>query len=349
MTLILSLGNRDYLVQVSERRLTALGKIVSEEANKAGIFSCENARVAYGFTGIAQAPGFRTSEWIATALHDCAPKEYTLGHTLDQFRERATQDFQSLVPLRRLRQQDKRLSIMFTGYLWASSPPTLSLNILTNFQDLDGGVDSRAAWDEFRLFSFTEPQPLSDQAAILHRIGAWPATTVKDGAELHRLLCERRPHHAVIQKAVEIIRLASTRPQASRTVGKQITAITIWPDRTKKAEFGYYSEGLATDYPIPDLVVETDDDLRTVTLGGYFQMLDQNGPAPFIVPKTRPNAPCPCGSGKKYKYCHGQKKPEQSMRLVITPERASSRAENSLEPPGQKTFTFDFAELKRSV
>ena len=23
-------------------------------------------------------------------------------------------------------------------------------------------------------------------------------------------------------------------------------------------------------------------------------------------PKVRPNDPCPCGSGKKYKRCHGQ-------------------------------------------
>ncbi len=30
--------------------------------------------------------------------------------------------------------------------------------------------------------------------------------------------------------------------------------------------------------------------------------------APFVrgVPKVGRNEPCPCGSGKKYKHCHGQ-------------------------------------------
>jgi preprotein translocase subunit SecA len=30
--------------------------------------------------------------------------------------------------------------------------------------------------------------------------------------------------------------------------------------------------------------------------------------APFVreEPKTGRNEPCPCGSGKKYKYCHGK-------------------------------------------
>jgi preprotein translocase subunit SecA len=28
---------------------------------------------------------------------------------------------------------------------------------------------------------------------------------------------------------------------------------------------------------------------------------------PIAYPKVAPKAPCPCGSGKKYKYCHGNK------------------------------------------
>ncbi len=35
------------------------------------------------------------------------------------------------------------------------------------------------------------------------------------------------------------------------------------------------------------------------------QVLVGNG-KPFIARKIRPNDPCPCGSGKKYKYCHGR-------------------------------------------
>jgi uncharacterized protein YecA (UPF0149 family) len=29
-------------------------------------------------------------------------------------------------------------------------------------------------------------------------------------------------------------------------------------------------------------------------------------PAPVAIPKVGRNEPCPCGSGKKYKQCHGR-------------------------------------------
>ncbi|MEX2647741.1 MAG: SEC-C metal-binding domain-containing protein, partial [Alphaproteobacteria bacterium] len=29
-------------------------------------------------------------------------------------------------------------------------------------------------------------------------------------------------------------------------------------------------------------------------------------PKPSAIPKVGRNEPCPCGSGKKYKHCHGQ-------------------------------------------
>jgi preprotein translocase subunit SecA len=29
------------------------------------------------------------------------------------------------------------------------------------------------------------------------------------------------------------------------------------------------------------------------------------GSGPGVDPRTPRNAPCPCGSGKKYKHCHG--------------------------------------------
>ncbi len=34
---------------------------------------------------------------------------------------------------------------------------------------------------------------------------------------------------------------------------------------------------------------------------------DQSTNAPRRAAKVRPNDPCPCGSGKKYKHCHGAK------------------------------------------
>ena len=40
-------------------------------------------------------------------------------------------------------------------------------------------------------------------------------------------------------------------------------------------------------------------------------------PIPIVEhsPKPARNAPCPCGSGKKYKKCHGRPDAEQTARL----------------------------------
>ncbi len=37
---------------------------------------------------------------------------------------------------------------------------------------------------------------------------------------------------------------------------------------------------------------------------------------PRKVNKVRPNEPCPCGSGKKYKHCHGSAKVNQTASAV---------------------------------
>jgi preprotein translocase subunit SecA len=38
--------------------------------------------------------------------------------------------------------------------------------------------------------------------------------------------------------------------------------------------------------------------------------------APRRVKKVRPNEPCPCGSGKKYKHCHGSVKTQQAASII---------------------------------
>ena len=54
------------------------------------------------------------------------------------------------------------------------------------------------------------------------------------------------------------------------------------------------------------------DDIRMVENLGYtnnevLKMMQTSQPVMRRVNKISPNEPCPCGSGKKYKYCHGRK------------------------------------------
>jgi hypothetical protein len=37
----------------------------------------------------------------------------------------------------------------------------------------------------------------------------------------------------------------------------------------------------------------------------------------WIVPKVKMNQPCPCGSGKKYKACHGDPKKREELGIKL--------------------------------
>jgi hypothetical protein len=55
------------------------------------------------------------------------------------------------------------------------------------------------------------------------------------------------------------------------------------------------------------------------------------------VPKVRPNDPCPCGSGKRYKKCHGQtrdkKGAKEGRKAGVDAESTESGAEDAREEP----------------
>ena len=64
MTLIVALGNTEQVIQISDRRLTCDGKLIDDESNKCGVLFCLNARMAFGFTGLARWKNFETTKWL---------------------------------------------------------------------------------------------------------------------------------------------------------------------------------------------------------------------------------------------------------------------------------------------
>lgn len=68
MTLILSLANKDFVIQVSDRRLSSNGRIIDEDSNKSTYLVTDDSRMLFGFTGIAQYKSFVTRRWILDTL-----------------------------------------------------------------------------------------------------------------------------------------------------------------------------------------------------------------------------------------------------------------------------------------
>jgi hypothetical protein len=85
MTLIVSLANKDFVVQISDRRLSSNGRLIDDESNKCGVVFCLNARMAFGYTGLARYKNFSTATWLLSVLHDSATPDYTIGGAYPKF------------------------------------------------------------------------------------------------------------------------------------------------------------------------------------------------------------------------------------------------------------------------
>ena len=96
------------------------------------------------------------------------------------------------------------------------------------------------------------------------------------------------------------------RPAANNTIGKQLSILTIPRSLEQLVVSGYYSNINTNTYYMHDMVILNPSsghmmkDLQLTKIGG------PDIERPMIVPRVGRNYPCPCGSGKKYKKCHGR-------------------------------------------
>lgn len=306
MTLVLAAANSEQIVMLTDRRLTSAGTVVEEEAGKLCIFVLGGARFAVGFTGLARAQGFDMRQWLLQALWDSAePNLIQSLATLTRFRERASRDFAQLSALRALKPQEKRTEFVFVGYLRDRSQSVLVTALVSNCRDTAQQRATTTCWDEFALSAGRENVPRTEEPVLIAWAGAAAAVKERDVDALRPLLLERKPHQAVLGKAIEIMIDAADRPQAGGTVGKRIVWVRIPSDFLSPSEMGYYAAEPTFDVYTPDIVTRTPSGSGS---HAFFSVKreDRSTP-PSIVPKVHRHAPCPCKSGRRYAQCHGRR------------------------------------------
>lgn len=311
MTIILTLINSDQTIQLSDRRFTRNGILVDDkddEHNKGGVFVTSNARLTFGFAGLASYETsygtFETQKWILSSLVDLAPPDYVTKPILDRLTAKASIDFSKLPSLAGVPAMHKRLSVMFSGYLYHHSPPMAAVAIMTNFQDFKNGKDSDIAWDQFRWFPWNEKRPRIENPILIQSIGTCLPVNESDLESLKFLLTERKPARAIIGKAVEIIRKLADHPKAANSIGKQVSSIILPRDpdldpiseyHTMKPRSVIFTTSMAIAVKGKQIAIADPE----------FGVDEPNAPN-IVFPKVGRNVPCPCGSGKKYKRCHGK-------------------------------------------
>lgn len=303
MTLIVALANKDYVIQISDRRLTTNGRLMDDESNKSSVIFSTNARLACGFTGLAKAGRFDTQKWLLSALHASAPPDFTIGESLNRFTAAATQKFKNDPDLRNVPKAHKRLAFMFSGFVNYDGNFRPGCAIVSNFFNFEENTAEDIARDEFTA-RYQTARPEVELPTLVQRVGNWHGMRSDDESVLREMLSRGLPASAVVGKAVEIVREIAGRAASQGLIGKQLTAVVVPKSLDRPIESGYYSDKVRPETFMPSHVYLLPDQHLVVDAISIRPV--EADTLPLSVPKVRRKMPCPCGSGKKYKHCHGR-------------------------------------------
>lgn len=300
MTLIIGGANTEFAFLVSDRRFTYTNRYRDDEKNKLIAFTLRDSRCLVAFTGLAEWEQFQTAHWLTRALSDAAVPDLTLPTTMTRLTQAATEQFKTL----NCRADVKRLSIVASGYWHDISPARAFFFRISNFET--NGQYYTEAKPEFTLLHRVQGGPASGEPHFLFAAGARVALP-SDWKSIADLLKDRKKAEAIVNKTVSVIRAAADSPKAGGTIGKQCNSGFIERDTPRTAVEYHPVSGSSVIY-MPDVVVRNGR-MGIVSRGAKIEAFHDDGtPRQQVIPRVHRNAPCPCGSGKKYRECHGTPK-----------------------------------------
>lgn len=311
MTLVIGLVNSQQTVLLSDRRLTAGGRTVEDESNKTAVIALPRARLVTGYTGLGEIGtipnrfgpppegAFRTPWWLLEEIRNAGPPDFTADGVAKRFATLATQKCSALPG--HPSPEARRLAVMFVGYDYTTGQTAPFLRTVHNF-----GRRDAAARDTFSVWEG------AGDRSFMTAIGAFQVLdlpAVQPEAQRLRELAEsHRPATALVGKGVEVMRLAAAQPEAAGTIGGNILSVVVPADPTQMMQAQYHADHPSAATFFPDVVNMTRPD-QTVLMGGM-QLRSglRDGPPgpPIVYPRVGRDAPCPGGSGQKYKRCHGK-------------------------------------------
>lgn len=297
MTLIIGISTRESAFIASDMRLSWDGTIRDDDSVKIGFFELPDARLQYAYTGIAQWTvgdlSFATVGWLSGRIHDCMQTSPELERFLEELQKRANEDFSSDPVLKSLRPEDKRLSVLFLGYVYSSSGNSFSVRAtLSNFEDGATGRRFPAAQDRFFL-QISHEFAIRVTPSLL--LGTTNAVPQNRKLELDRMIAESKPLTALQGKAQQIIEEASDNSLAKNSVGKNMMFSELSSNR-ERPPHTYNRSATGGDRIHLGGMITSEFAIPKIEL-----VLTESFPG-----KPSPNTRCPCGSGKKYKRCHGR-------------------------------------------
>lgn len=294
MTLNLFLANSDRGIVLSDRRLIENGRVMDSQATKVATVVGLDGRAVMAFTGLAKFRSFDSSRWLLEAIGAAGAGNRSIAGAVPELLALLQAKVDSLGITRA---DDRRLSVTLLGYLYGGGGPVAHAWRLSNYEgDRFDRREVRQAGD-FVMAAYA--QTASDDV-LAYPSGFDSAFTAGEQSALVGLLGERRPASAVIGKAIEVMRRIANEPASQGWIGMDYTSAVLPsdPNLPVSAEFHVGTPGNTVYLP------SSADLVHGILLAD--PSVTQETAEPWLVPKTGRNDPCPCGSGLKYKRCHGR-------------------------------------------
>jgi hypothetical protein len=296
MTLILGGGNSEYAFLVADRRITPCVQDDDEEVNKTIALYCGDARAAITFTGLARHHAFRADLWILSTLRDAGPPDYTLTGILDRLANAATRQFASW-----WNQPFGGLAIMAAGFQHIGRHQSAPfLYTVSNYAQRRVAGFSGLTRSVIRDH-FTVEAGDTGTGCYMTTAGHTLALSERALSEVADYIRSRKPSRSVVAKVAAEIQACSRSKNGAGVIGPQCSSVVVPQDPMMPFEGQYHTSRPTETYFVPArVVVRPDEDLAVS------QIAIRTRGRVAALPRVGRNAPCPCGSGKKFKKCHGR-------------------------------------------
>jgi hypothetical protein len=315
MTLVIACGNEAYTALIADRRLTGPRSVADNEFGKVMSLELPTARLGVASCGLARVGGhFRSNFDFPGFIRDAA-QDGDLDALIVGFASRLDDVFASLPSTVTLTQRET--AVLFAGYRYDETGRAQRFARAVGNRSSEAGGPRR-----FGVQDVFEGKPSN----YICEMGAHEAVS-RDGINaLGELVKANRPARAVLGKAASIIRQAAETRKAGGVIGRQLTSLIIPSDRSRPPVTEYHTEHLSDRLYLPDFVALDSAGGGSALVGANVttasltraetkarDLRAQRGRAqdatqrftPIAFPRVRRNDPCPCGSGRRFKRCHG--------------------------------------------
>jgi hypothetical protein len=300
VTLIITTVGPAAATMVGDRRLTANGRLVDDDAGKQGYWLCSDAAVLYAYSGIARAGSFDLQKWIPDTFYNVAEDgDFAFVPMISRLAAQTSEKFASHRLIKNA--PDRRTTITFAGFMGNGDPVAA---IVSNYEGSEDYQRDKAG-DTFTWTTWRGTDRTPDASATF-LTGNLMGLKFSRWSELNDLLLEGRPPKALRGKSIDLLTEAAESSSSAGTVGKRMLASTLLApsERQPPEPSSLYISDVATPTIHALDMVTTLPGSRSVIWGVTMGMTD-GSIARF--PTQPRNAMCKCGSGLKYKRCHGRR------------------------------------------